>query len=67
MNSARTIEGIVLIDRIPVHGHVMREVETGVFVCERCGLTITVDPDRNPVPQVFEACHRWSILGRGCV
>jgi hypothetical protein len=67
VKNVRSCDGTAIVDRIPVMGHLMIEVEMGVFACERCGLHVIVPLDKNPVANVFDACHYLSMLGRGCV
>lgn len=61
--SIRQTRDAVLADRVRVIDHVMCEVETGVYVCERCHLRAEVNPDRNPVA----ALHRCvRLIAREC-
>lgn len=66
MAGTNTIEGCEILDRVSIADHLFIEFEPAVYVCERCGLLITVDPDSNPLRSLKAGVLMWIALGRDC-
>ena len=62
----KTIPGTRFVQRHSALGHTFREIDCALYVCERCGLVITVDKDGSPVRGLENAAIMWHKLGRAC-
>ena len=66
MSHKVTIEGCSIVLRTSILGHTFREIDCALYVCERCGLVVTVDKDLSPIRGLENAAIMWHKLGRAC-